>query len=344
MQLIRLIDAVTPEERNKIMGHRKGDSSTYLTYYMSNFIDADCQSICFGSAPRRDIVILAAQLRYHSGAPKSLTTDQLADIEADKDLTRYRREKTLAKEEWKQQGYRSREDAAGTNMRKQYDKYNTKAISRRQKLKVKSLRLAIEEFHRIVHIEEVDRQLEGSKPAAEVIAPSDKTYEIPERAQIALLFSKLADAPDRESIYCIRVELVNVLVALAQQREDPVKLASKRGLKSSASRQAKLARQGHADSSVSVANSKGPKPTIKSASLFHDPRYNCPFCQSRGFESRFGRIDVLARHIRQHLRKKSGPFRCPWRDCISFLADSEHFAGHADREHGLKLPPQVLRK
>ncbi|XP_044714421.1 uncharacterized protein HRG_12019 [Hirsutella rhossiliensis] len=37
--LAKLNEALTPEERNKIMGHRKGDSSTYLQYYMSNFID-----------------------------------------------------------------------------------------------------------------------------------------------------------------------------------------------------------------------------------------------------------------------------------------------------------------
>ncbi|KAM4067346.1 hypothetical protein HRG_001311 [Hirsutella rhossiliensis] len=67
----KLNEALTPEERNKIMGHRKGDSSTYLQYYMSNFIDVDCQSICFGTAPQHDLVQLAARLRRHDGAPKN---------------------------------------------------------------------------------------------------------------------------------------------------------------------------------------------------------------------------------------------------------------------------------
>ncbi|PTD02536.1 hypothetical protein HYE67_005149 [Fusarium culmorum] len=186
----QLNDALTPEERNKIMGHRKGDSSTYLMYYMSNFIDADCQSICFGSAPRHDIVRLAARLRYHKGAPKSLTPEQLSDIDTDQTLRMYLKKRMSAMTNLKDKGYRSMKDAIGTKMRDRYDKYNKKAAARRQKLKAQHLQQAIEQFHKAIHIEEVDRQLEGMKPAAEVIAPSGNTYEIQERAQVAQIFSE----------------------------------------------------------------------------------------------------------------------------------------------------------
>lgn len=37
-----LQNKLTPEERNKITGHRQGDSGVYVMYYMSTFIDADC--------------------------------------------------------------------------------------------------------------------------------------------------------------------------------------------------------------------------------------------------------------------------------------------------------------
>lgn len=311
---------------------------------MSNFIDADCQSICFGSAPRHDIVRLAARLRYHKGAPRSLTAKQLSDIEADQSLRMYLKKRTSAMTNLKRKGYRSIEDAAGTKMRNQYDKYNKKAISRRQKLKARHLQQTIEKFHKAVHIEEVDRQLEGTKPAAEVIAPSGKTYDIPERAQVAQLFSKLACIPDRKSVYNLRVNLIKTLAALAQRRENPVKLATKRGLKASAARKAKLACYHEDSQSLSETNLKGPDLIETSVNQGHASGHDCPFCSSSGFQSTFSRIDVLARHIRGHLIRKNGPFRCPWCDCTSFLADPEHFVAHAFREHGLRLPPQVLRK
>ncbi|KAJ6443703.1 hypothetical protein O9K51_04882 [Purpureocillium lavendulum] len=123
----KLNEALTPEERNKIMGHRKGDSSTYLQYYMSNFIDVDCQSICFGTAPQHDLVQLAARLRRHDGAPKELTVDQLAAIHNNKKLVEYREGRRRAVLDWKQQGYRSREEAKGTEMWERYDHYNKEA-------------------------------------------------------------------------------------------------------------------------------------------------------------------------------------------------------------------------
>ncbi|KAM0539694.1 hypothetical protein ACHAO7_011929 [Fusarium culmorum] len=337
----QLNDALTPEERNKIMGHRKGDSSTYLMYYMSNFIDADCQSICFGSAPRHDIVRLAARLRYHKGAPKSLTPEQLSDIDTDQTLRMYLKKRMSAMTNLKDKGYRSMKDAIGTKMRDRYDKYNKKAAARRQKLKAQHLQQAIEQFHKAIHIEEVDRQLEGMKPAAEVIAPSGNTYEIQERAQVAQIFSELACKPDRNSIYNLRVNLIKTLIALAGRREDPVKIAANRGLKASATRKAKS----HHDKSqyLSETNLKGPDLTETSMNQGCASGHNCPFCLARGFRSPFSRIDVLARHIRGHLIKKNGPFRCPWPDCTSILADPEHFVAHALRQHGLQLPPQVLR-
>lgn len=69
------IEALTPEERNKIMGHRQGDSRVYVQYYMSTFNDADCQSICFGSAPQHDLAHLAGRLLRHGDAPTALTDE-----------------------------------------------------------------------------------------------------------------------------------------------------------------------------------------------------------------------------------------------------------------------------
>ncbi|KAM3549528.1 hypothetical protein ARSEF4850_008808 [Beauveria asiatica] len=108
------------------MGHRKGDSSTYQTY-MSNFIDRDCQSICFGSAPQQDLIHLAARLQRHDAAPTCLTEEQLAEVNGDKDLKALRLARTNAMQTWKAQGYRSRDAAAGTTMREDYDRYSKEA-------------------------------------------------------------------------------------------------------------------------------------------------------------------------------------------------------------------------
>ncbi|KAJ0100633.1 hypothetical protein J7T55_001263, partial [Diaporthe amygdali] len=82
----KLNEALTPEERNKIMGHRQGDSKVYVQYYMSSFNDVDCQSICFGSAPQRDLIHLAGRLLRHAEAPTALTSQQKSEVSRDPDL------------------------------------------------------------------------------------------------------------------------------------------------------------------------------------------------------------------------------------------------------------------
>ncbi|ODA78130.1 hypothetical protein RJ55_06734 [Drechmeria coniospora] len=194
----KLNEALTPEERNKIMGHRRGDSSTYLQYYMSNFIDVDCQSICFGTAPQHDLVQLAARLRRHDGAPKELTVEQIAEMHKNKTLLKYRAKKTGAMLEWKRQGYRSREHAKGTEMQARYDRYSKKANNLCKILKASLLQRAIRDFHNNVHVEEIDRQLRGIKPA-DVISP-----------------------PNIEgSLYSLRVDLISALARLCKRRESP---------------------------------------------------------------------------------------------------------------------------
>ncbi|KAM3555122.1 hypothetical protein ARSEF4850_006153 [Beauveria asiatica] len=171
----KINEEVTPEERNKIMGHRKGDSSTYLTYYMSNFIDRDCQSICFGSAPQQDLIHLAARLQRHDAAPTCLTEEQLAEVNEDKDLKALRLARTNAMQTWKAQGYRSRDAAAGTTMREDYDRYSKEAENLSKYLKGIRLRQVLEEFHTNIHVEEIDRQLRGIKPA-DIIAPPSMDF------------------------------------------------------------------------------------------------------------------------------------------------------------------------
>src|SRR5699024_6003089 len=127
-----------------------------------------------------DFVRLATRLRRHEGAPKELTVDQLAEINDDKQLLDYRAEKKRARLEWRRQGYRSREQAQDTDMRKRFDEYSKMEKKLIRKLKASRLKKAIEDFHANIHVEEINRQLCGIKPA-DIIAPPNIEYDLSER-------------------------------------------------------------------------------------------------------------------------------------------------------------------
>jgi hypothetical protein len=77
------------------------------------------------------------------------------------------------------------------------------------------------------------------------------------------------------------------------------------------------------------------------------PVLYCAFCRwgdeeagPRKREHIFSRVDSLGRHIRaQHLRPRAvgEGFGCPYRGCSAFLGNAEHFLGHTERQHGLRL-------
>lgn len=329
------------------MGHRKGDSSTYLQYYMSNFIDVDCQSICFGTAPQHDLVQLAARLRRHDGAPKELTVDQLATIHNNKKLVEYREGRRRAVLDWKQQGYRSREEAEGTEMWERYDHYNKEAKKLLNCLKKSLLRKSIEAFYTNAHVEEVERQLRGIKPA-DIISPPSIQYDLPERARAACLFAKAAELTDRAAVCHLRIELISTVAQLCKRRESPCRRTDKRGRKQAATRHVRNVR---AQRSSACGNHEwSDEESVETSTEATEalPRPRCPFCQWQGSHgmsqrTKTWRLSNLARHIRvQHLRRKREAFICPWQGCDAVLANAEHFASHASR-HGLDLPPSVFR-
>ena len=202
------------------MGHRQGDSRVYVQYYMSNFNDADCQSICFGSAPQRDLVHLAGRLLRHGDAPTALTDNQRFEVSQDPKLVKCRQKRSKVLEAMKSQGYSTRAAAEGTRLAAQYDHYKKKADSLNKMLKSERLQQAIKDFHDSIHIEEINRQLNGTKPSR-VIAPPTINYELPERAQVARLFSQFADVLTREALYPLRMTLVRTMARLCKRRESP---------------------------------------------------------------------------------------------------------------------------
>lgn len=259
--------------------------------------------------------------------------------------------------EWKAQGYRSREAADGTEMRKQYDRYNKKANSLSQKLKAARKQQAINEFHNSVHVEEIDRQLRGIKPS-DIIAPSHIEYDLPERARVAYLFSQAADMTDRDSIHSLRIELITAISQLCKRQESPCRGSKKRGRKLVASKAMTRSircrfMDGSAHGTIEEIGFLGPtNEALTQGPPTQGPHMSgptCPFCEWHGIHGESQRIktwrlDNLSRHIRdQHLKRKRTTIPCPWPACEAILADAEHFASHAAR-HGLDLPPSILRR
>jgi len=323
-------EALTPEERNKIMGHRQGDSRVYVQYYMSNFNDADCQSICFGSAPQRDLVHLAGRLLRHGDAPTALTDNQRFEVSQDPKLIKCRQKRSKALEAMKSQGYSTRAAAEGTRLAAQYDYYKKKADSLNKMLKSERLQQAIKDFHDSIHIEEINRQLNGVKPS-KVIAPLTINYELPERAQVARLFSQATDVLTREALYPLRMSLVKAMAQLCRRRESPCRPHMRRSRKAETPK---------------LSTNEIPKPSIQGS---ENSLPFCPFCKwaddqvGESQREKPWRIDSLARHLRtKHLRRRQTPFDCPYNGCPEVLGGPEHFVSHTERQHGLHLPPAVL--
>ena len=196
-------------------------------------------------------------------------------------------------------------------------------------LKSERLQQAIKDFHDSIHIEEINRQLNGTKPSG-VIAPPTIDYELPERAQVARLFSQAADVLTREALYPLRMSLVKTMARLCKRRESPCRPHMRRR---------------KVETQKPLTNGTT-KPTVHAESSLPF----CPFC--KWVDDQVGeiqrekpwRIDSLAGHLRtKHLRGRQTPFECPYNGCPEVFRGAEHFASHSKRQHDLHLPPAISR-
>ncbi|KAJ3486544.1 hypothetical protein NLG97_g6593 [Lecanicillium saksenae] len=103
-------------------------------------------------------------------------------------------------------------------MREDYDRCSKEADRLSKYLKDIRLRQVIQDFHTDIHVEEVDRQLRGIKPA-DIIAPPGIQYDLAERAQVAQLYATAAKIPEADQLHGIRVELVRRISQLCSRRE-----------------------------------------------------------------------------------------------------------------------------
>ncbi|EGY18660.1 uncharacterized protein VDAG_09186 [Verticillium dahliae VdLs.17] len=180
------------------------------------------------------------RLQRHGDAPTRLTDDQKLEIQDDPKLARYLQKRGRAMENFKLEGYRSYAAAKDTAAGRKYSIYRKKAESLRKTLTARRLDRAIREFHDTIHAKEVDRQIQGTKPDAELLALSETEYELRERAEVARLFSQAADVSNREELHQLRLKLIVALSDLGKRRESPCRRQARQSASGTTSRSAKI--------------------------------------------------------------------------------------------------------
>ncbi len=81
----------------------------------------------------------------------------------------------------------------------------------------------------ISDVEEIDRQLQGIKPA-DIIAPPSIQYDLPERAHVAQSYAVAADMTDTDQLHELRLELIGRVSRLCGHRESRAIWQKKRKL------------------------------------------------------------------------------------------------------------------
>ncbi|KAI1382535.1 uncharacterized protein F4822DRAFT_439310 [Hypoxylon trugodes] len=341
----KLNKALSPEERNQSMGHTLGDSSTYVRFYMPDFIEVDFQEIIFGSEPQRDLIHLMGRLLRRGDAPKELTEEQKAETRQDTKLVRIRerRQRVLAK--IRQQGLTlTTAKTHGEALLHQYNHYHKQAEQRKM-LHDKRLNQAIQQFHDSADAEEIRRQLNGIRPSELLVSPTVQ-YQLHERAEVAKLFLEATQVSDRNGLYVCRIKLVKGLALLSRQQEKP--------------------RRRQADPSHKPTESSDLLEHVMSKHKSNSEPFHCPYLSCEGIiggvslQSRAQLLPVPAngsslclfcrwvdaeRHIHdQYLRSIHFPFPCSFPGCLEALRTASQFAGHVGHQHALRLPPAVLSK
>ncbi|KAI9763522.1 MAG: hypothetical protein M1839_006442 [Geoglossum umbratile] len=217
--------ALTPEERNQVMGHRHG--STYERYYMPDLVERDFQSIYFGT-PSQDLLIQSVArmgLSRDRRAPTELSEHQKLEVKSNPELVKLCEKRERCKNRIYRRGYSSIEETKGTEL---YDRY--KGIEREvngisNKLRRKRLDQAVQDFHDSIDTIEVNKQLDGVTTADILIQPTIQ-YELRERATIAKLLSLSFDECDEERALKIRAKFIYNLARLCQRQESRWSAAS----------------------------------------------------------------------------------------------------------------------
>ena len=313
------------------MGHALGDSSTYVQFYMTDFIEVDFQEIVFGSEPQRDLIHLMGRLLRRGDAPKHLTEQQKAEIQKDPKLAQLRRKRKQVLAKIRDRGWtlKSAKDTnGGKDLYQKYEIYNRQADNRRKKLHDQWLGRAIRKFHASADAEEIKRQLAGIRPS-DYLAPSAVQYQLPERARIAKLFSEAIDTSGREKLYQLRIDLVKDLSLICHRREkarphqgraDGKPAKPSKPISPKRTPRLVIARSSSIDSTE-------PLKAANKAATATKVQLSCPFC------TREYNIADIVTHISEKHGKQSMPFHCPYNTCSGIVGGAMYFADHHKYRH-----------
>lgn len=355
-------EALTPEEHRQIMGHR-GD--VYERYYMSSFIDRDCQAIYLGSTRRDDLVRAVGRLIRHERAPKALTDVQKFKISQHPKLLKLIDERAQCVQDLKDHGFPTIKSTKGTRWFEKHKSLQADINNLKRQLSDEQLEKTIAEFHKTIHTTEVDRQLQGIRPT-EMLTPSTFKYELEERGRVAKLLFKPLDGLTEEQILNVRIELVDSLVQLCKKQETPhqfktpkkrrrpracpVYVRSTDTEEEMEEEEEEEEEEAFQTDSVEESEEETVPDVVADMDAEEQPaiqRLYCAFCKwadeeagPRKREHLFSRIDSLSRHVRaQHLCPSAAGegFDCPYPACSAFLGSALHFVTHTKHQHGLSL-------
>jgi len=304
----------------------------YERCYMPSFVDADCQAIYLGTTRREDVIRAVGRLERHNDAPDKLNETQKEEIRNHPSIIK----KVQARNEYaniiKQNGYSTIKAATGTSWHKEHSKAQRKINNKKSKLQTKLLEKSINDFYETVHVDEVDRQMQGILPRNEVLTPSGIEYQLEERATVARLLFQPIDDLDEDQLFDVRVQLVDALVELCHLQEAPRKFKTQPQAtdKINSNISDKII---HEEEGIEFVRGDQRMQTVNEGS---DDTLRCPFCK----QGPFSRQDSLGRHVRvQHLgrRAESDGFFCPYEGCRDYLGSAQHFLSHTARQHGVCL-------
>ena len=71
------------------MGHTLGDTTVYVRFYTTDYMEADFQEVVFNSKTQRNLIHLMGRLLCNGDAPTYLTDEQKAEIKQDPKLVMF---------------------------------------------------------------------------------------------------------------------------------------------------------------------------------------------------------------------------------------------------------------
>lgn len=209
---------MTTAERNQTLGQQ---GQVYEQFYIPELIEADYQSIYFGTPSEDELIRAAARmgLSHDSRAPLGLTDAQKEEIRNDPEIMRLRDKRGRYTEKLVRQGYRPIETGKGTSLYARYEKIDRRIKSMTTQLKRARESQAKKDFHDTIDDLEINKQLDGAELPEMPTRARAMQFEFPERARIVRLMSlNLTELEEGEAL-AARMKFIRTLARYCHKQE-----------------------------------------------------------------------------------------------------------------------------